>query len=261
MRSIGPLLLGLTCLAAAAPGSAQTSFGRALIVGEGEVFVGEPANGNAFRPGRVYVYRKVAGLWKEAARLTAPKPERADGFGSGLALAGSTLFVARSDGSSIQVFDKQTNGSWKAMGAIATTGATEGPLGPMVGVGDWLFLGLPGRALGGRSGGGGRGGQQEANLTPGAVIVYRRGTDGEWAQRVRLAAAEPAPGDAFGSAIALADGVAMIGAPGAKERAGAVYPFLFDSISRNWQQFTALQAREPQANEAFGSSVTLVSGK
>ena len=256
MRNIPPLLFSIACLAAAAPGTAQTSFGRSLLVGDGEVIVGEPANGNSFRPGRVYVYRKIAGVWKESAQLSAPKPERADGFGSALALAGQTLFVGQRDGAIIHVFDKQPNGAWKATGTITTATEAEGPIATMIGSGDWLFLGLPGRTVGGRGGGGGRGGQQTAIPTAGSVIVYNRGT-GDWSQSMRLAAAEPAAGDAFGSAIMMANDVALIGAPGVKERAGAVFPYTFNSASRRWVLGTPLQAREPQANEAFGSSIAL----
>ena len=256
-----PLLIGIACLVAAAQASAQTSFGRALVIGDGEVIVGEPANNNAFRPGRVYVYRKTAGVWREAARLTAPDTGRADGFGSALALSGSTLFVSKGDGATIHVFNKQA-GVWKAAGTLTTpAGPIEGPLGAMAAIGDWLFVGLPGRALGGRGGGGGGGrGGQQANASAGAVIVFQRGEDKEWRQRVRLVAHEPAAGDGFGSAMALADGMALIGAPGAKERQGAVYSFAYHTELRSWMQGNVLQAREPQANEAFGSSLVLQNG-
>ncbi len=259
MRSVRALLIGAASLAAAWPVNAQTNFGRALVVGNGEVIVGEPAQGNAFRPGRIYVYRKVEGAWKEAARVSAPEAQRADGFGNALALTGSTLFVGQGDGSTIHVLTKHANGSWKATGTVATGGAADGPIGPMVAQGDYLFLGLPGRGAGGGrqgggGGGGGRGGQPQT-LTPGAVVVFQRGADGAYTQLTRLAASDASDGDSFGAAIAVAEGLVLIGAPGAKERAGAVYPFRL--ANGNWQQGSPLQAREPQANEAFGSSVAL----
>ncbi len=258
MHRVQIAMLSFAALAATSPVAAQTSFGRALVVGEGEVIVGEPASGNAFRPGRVYIYRKVEGVWREAARLSAPEAQRADGFGSSLALSGSTLFVGERDGSTIRVFNKAPNGTWRAASTIATSTSVEGALGPMVAFGDYLLLGLPGRALGGRGGGGGgRGGQPQANLTPGAVVVLQRGADGEYMQRIRLAASDASAGDSFGASIAVDNDVVLIGAPGAKERAGTVYAFRLDPTTRMWQQGSVLQPREPQANEAFGSSIAM----
>ena len=67
--------------------SSFTNFGVAVLVGDREVFAGEPAN--YARPGTVYVYRKGATLqdsWREVATLTAPDATVGDTFGSSLAL-------------------------------------------------------------------------------------------------------------------------------------------------------------------------------
>ena len=72
-----------------APPFAQ--FGGAVLVGDGEVFAGESQN--QFRPGLVYVFRKTGASWVEAATIASPKSAVGDGFGSSLALDGSTLFV------------------------------------------------------------------------------------------------------------------------------------------------------------------------
>src|SRR5687767_7344829 len=79
-------------------------FGGAVLVGDGEVFAGESAN--QFRPGIVYVYRKSGASWSEAAQITAPKAAVGDGFGSALALDGSTLFVG-AGATAVHVFTKQ----------------------------------------------------------------------------------------------------------------------------------------------------------
>jgi choice-of-anchor B domain-containing protein len=245
--------MGLALLAIAAPATAQVAFGRGVAVGENEVLVGEPAQGNAFRSGRVYVYRKNGTTWREAGRLTAATPARADGFGGSLTLAGNTLFVGERDGT-LAVFTK-TAGAWKRAGSVPSA---EGANGPMVAAGDWLLRGAPGVMVvtGGRQGGGGGRGGNAPPATPGTVFVYKRAASGEWTEAARLTAPESAPGNGFGSAIALGDGVALIGAPGAKERAGVVYSFRVDG-NGNWTPGTPLQSREPQANEMFGSSVSL----
>ena len=69
----------------------RLGFGSVVLVGDGEVFVGESANN--FRPVTVYVYRKVNGGWREVAKLSAPEPAVYDRFGSALALDGDRLFV------------------------------------------------------------------------------------------------------------------------------------------------------------------------
>ncbi|MEX2283562.1 MAG: choice-of-anchor B family protein [Gemmatimonadota bacterium] len=257
MRSVRPFLIGLAAFSLAVPAVAQTRFGQAVAVGDGEVIIGEPASGNAFRPGRVYVYRKVGGVWKETARLSAAQPQRADGFGGTIALSGSNLFVAERDWTAIRVFTKQS-GTWRATGSIAP-GTIAGPVAAMVASGDWLFLGTPGQApggRGGRGGGGGRGGQPQAPPQPGAVLAYKRGANGQWTQQSTLVAADASAGDLFGSALSRAERALLVGAPGARERAGAVYSFQLDGAG-NWQPVRTLQAREPQANDAFGSSVAI----
>ena len=71
--------------------STFVGFGGAVLVGDGEIFVGEAANN--FRPGTVYVYRRGGSAWQEAASLTAPNGAVGDQFGSALALDGTRLFV------------------------------------------------------------------------------------------------------------------------------------------------------------------------
>ena len=243
---------------AARPAAAQIRFGTAVVVGGGEVMVGEPAQGNAFRPGQVLIYRKSGATWSEAAKLTAPDAQRADGFGAPLAIAGSTLFVGQ--GETLHVFRKDANGTWQVSGRINPMTAQGENFGAaMAAAGDWLLVGAPPRAQGGRRGGGGGrrggGGPAQAAQPPGAVYAFRRSVNGQWTQAGRLAASDAGASDQFGASIAMVEGRALIGAPGRNERTGAAY--LFRLGSSGWQQDgDAITAREPQANELFGSSVT-----
>jgi choice-of-anchor B domain-containing protein len=254
------LLVGLLIVAAAAvaPADAQIRFGSAVAVAAGEVIVGEPAGGNAFRPGQVLIYRKSGGAWREAARLTSPDAQRADGFGAPLAVAGNTMFVGQ--GELLHVFRRAAGGAWQAAGRITPVAAQGENFGAAIATaGEWLLVGAPPRAQGGRRGGGGGGrrgggGQAQAEQPPGAVYLFRRGADGQWTQAGRLTASDASNGDQFGAAIAMADGRALIGAPGRSERTGAAY--LFRLNAGGWQQEgDAITAREPQANEMFGDAV------
>src|SRR6187549_308946 len=81
----------VTPVDAARSSTELAQFGGAVLVGDGEVFAAE--SNNQFRPGIVYVYRKNGASWTEAMQLMAPKPAVSDGFGSSMALDGSTLFI------------------------------------------------------------------------------------------------------------------------------------------------------------------------
>jgi choice-of-anchor B domain-containing protein len=223
MRCLPAVFLSLVLLTApAAPALAQSSgFGLDVVVGDGELIIGEPNNN--FRPGTVYVYRKSGDVWQEAARLQAADAERADGFGAVLARAGDTLFVAQRGGL-LHLFERD-GGNWRPRGTLTVDGLTGpdpgcgqqyGYCGTDFGIalaaeGDWMLIGKPGRAASG-GGRGGRGTPQPAE--PGAVYVFHRGEAGSWTQQGSL---EPAggivPGDGFGSSIALSRGRAFVGAP------------------------------------------------
>jgi choice-of-anchor B domain-containing protein len=223
-------------------------YGGALIIGDGEIIVGEPNNN--LRPGMVYVYRRTGGAWREAAALTAPDARVGDGFGATLAMSGATLYVG-SRGGPVHVFRK-TGTTWRAAETLA--GPESAPPGFGVAIaasGDWLLVGAPGSAAGGRGRGAGPG-------IPGAVFAYRRGTGGQWSQPQRLAAPDSlAAGAFFGIAIGIAEGRALIGASGTSERAGMVHSFRLDSASGQWTSTGSLQARGLQATEAFGSSIVI----
>src|SRR5688500_4214378 len=105
------LAFSLVLCAVAAPLAAQSgSFGNSVVIGADELIIGEP--NNFFRPGLVYVYRRNGDMWREAMRLQAPEPARADGFGAVLAASGNPLFVAQRGGG-VHMFRRDGN-TWRA---------------------------------------------------------------------------------------------------------------------------------------------------
>ncbi|HEX6133128.1 MAG TPA: choice-of-anchor B family protein [Longimicrobiales bacterium] len=273
MRFTPRLLLCLALLTlAVAPASAQSgSFGTSVVIGEDELLIAEP--NNHFRPGLVYVYRKSGDEWREAAQLKAPDSERADGFGTVLAATGSTLFVGQR-GARIHVFEKQGT-AWRHAGLLATDGIAGadapcnqyGYCGTHFGItlaaaGDWLFVGEPGSVPGEAPRA--RPNQEPAPQAPGVVHVFRR-ADGSWTRQGRLQPAGSAPGDAFGAAIVLANGRALIGAPnqaapedGTLQRSGRVYEFALENGT--WREAGTI-AGEPEVNAAFGAALALDGGR
>ena len=275
MRSSQRLLLCGAVLAAAlfsaqitssatsamAPAPMFNGFGGAVLVGDGEVFVGEAAN--QFRPGTVYIYRKTGGAWQEAATLRQPNAEVFDDFGSSLTLDGSRLFVGAGP-DEVHVFTKQGT-NWTHAGSIAASAVTAGgddevQFGNAVAVsGDWLLVGQQVN-LGGRGGrrGGGRGGQAAPPPPPGKVYAFRRGADGRYAHASTIVSPDDeTAGDGFGSAIALAGDTGLIGAAGQTNRAGLVHEFTVDEAG-TWTKVRDFAPQGVGDNETFGAALAVL---
>ena len=248
-------VLALTTFAFRAVPAARSAelmgFGAAVLVGDGEVFVGEAAN--QFRPGMVYVYRKAGAGWQAAATLTKPDAAVGDRFGASLTLDGNRLFVGAGT-DAVHVFEKQAD-AWTHRAAIATTavaGAENVQFGSIGAAGDWLLIGQQVIA-------GGRGGRG-ANTPPppaGKVYAFKRGGDGAYAFTTTVVSPEQDPaGDNFGSAIALTATTALIGASGQSARAGLVHEFELDA-SGAWTRTRSFAPQGVGPNEAFGSRIFL----
>ena len=265
-------------------------FGGAVLVGDGEVFAGESAN--QFRPGIVYVYRKTGGSWVEAMQLTAPKAAVSDGFGSSLALDGSTLFVGAGP-TSVHVFTKQ-GAVWTFASTIdaasvpmppaaapAPAPATPPPAGTpqtpaaapatnvarfgtaIAAAGDWLLVGKEvvggrGRGIPQAAPGGGRAGGPAPAAPSGAVFAFKRSGSGQYAYHATIAsAAADAAGDRFGTSVALAGTMAIIGAPGQASGSGVVHEFGLDAADGQWKSQRTFAAVGLPPNGAFGTLVSL----
>ena len=277
MASIRTLGLSLAALAVSvAPAAAQSgSFGNSVVIDGDALIVGEP--NTSFRPGTVYVYRKVGDGWVESSRLTAPDAERADGFGAVLALNGNTLFVASRDGR-IDAFER-SGLTWAFSSTLDTDEILaldprcnyNGYCGVDYGLalaseGAWLLVGQAGlqtelSRLRQRR----RGGDENAPPEPsGVVYAYRLGADGRWTEQQRFGSPAAAGGDAFGAAIALTGERALIGAPGASlgdgELEGAGRVFEYRLIDGAWRESGELTA-EAEAEAAFGAELTAQGGR
>ena len=244
MRSSVRLLLCVSAFAAAflttridLRGATVTNmalFGGAVLVGDGEVFAGESAN--QFRPGIVYVYRKSGGAWAEAMQLTAPKAAVSDGFGTSLALDGSTLFVGAGP-TAVHVFTKQ-GAVWTfastvdaatvpmppaataapatppAAGAPAAAAAAPAPNtarfgGAIAASGDWLLVGkeiVGGRGRGLPQGAAGGGATPPPAAPAGAVFAFKRSGSGQYAYHSTIASAAADAGGNGGACNAAGSG-------------------------------------------------------
>jgi hypothetical protein len=111
--------------------------------------------------------------------------------------------------------------------AVAISGAT-------------ALVGADGKAVGGHE-------------AAGAVYVFVYSGAG-WQQQAEITDPSPAANDGFGTSVALADGTAVIGAPGA---AGGGAAYVFSGSGATWSQEAQLTDPGTTSGDSFGSAVAL----
>jgi choice-of-anchor B domain-containing protein len=241
-------------------------FGTAVLVGDREVFAGEPAN--HARPGTVYIYRKgasVADPWREVATITAPDGKVGDAFGSSLALGEGRLFVGAGP-LAVHVFEKRDS-AWTFAGTVAAKGVPGENVRfgrALAATGEYVFIGREPVNLSGRGRGpifpqpGAAANQPPPALPAGAVYVFKRSASGAFEHAATLTASgSETAGDNFGHAVAASGSMLLVGASGHATRTGTVHEYALGadgawSFQRN---FTALSA---QTNDLFGAQLSLV---
>ena len=268
MRSLQRVLACVAVLIVCAFADRAASFmqfGAAVLVGDREVFAGEPAN-NA-RPGTVYIYRKGANLsdaWREVATLTAPDATVGDAFGSSLALGEGRLFVGAGP-LSVHVFEKRDT-TWTFAGTIAAKGVPGDNVRfgrALAAAGEYLFIGREPVNLSERGRGaffpqpGAAANQPPPPMPAGAVYVFKRNASGAFAHAATLTASgSDTAGDNFGHAVAAAGGMLLVSASGHATRTGIVHEFGLgsDGAWTSPRSFTPLSA---QTNDLFGAQISM----
>lgn len=228
---------------------ANAEFGAALARSGDTLAIGAPGQG----PGVVYIYTSpVAGTWNLQATLSASGGQVGDRFGTAVALAGNTLLVG-ADG------DDQGRGTAYAFNRSGTVWAlptqllaADGAAGDGFGAAVALDAGhaLIGAPLEGESGTG-------AVFARGAAYLFERISPTTWAQPVKLLANLPAAGDAFGFAVALDSGLALVGAPFANLQSGRIS--IFQDIGVGWSATAELGSAFTQAGARLGWSLSVAS--
>ena len=96
---------------------------------------------------------------------------------------------------------------------------------------------------------------QVARGAPGVVHAFAREGTAPWRHAGRFAPTDSAGAEGFGATLALSGDWAVVGAPLAGERAGAVY--VFQRSGATWSQRARLAPADGQQGDAFGSSLAL----
>ncbi|NKB89974.1 MAG: choice-of-anchor B family protein [Acidobacteria bacterium] len=211
--------------------------------------------------GSVYAYmRDEDGLWYPAATVSADSADAGDRFGAAVAHHGDRLIVG-APGSDENWGDayifEMTDGQWSQVAYLTgdrpepmdeSDGAemdengeeadppTPSRFGSAVAIaGDWAMVGAP-----------------MENQRAGSAYVYQRGDDGMWSQASVLGGDISEGNDTFGSALAMSDHEALVGAPGVN-RMGAVRRFVRDGDE--WTRAASLLPFEDTVPQRFGSSI------
>ncbi len=233
------LLLSISFLI---PFSAEAqSFGGSIAITDHHVFVGE--TGNLAFPGEVYIYPLND---PETEPFILSVNQDLERFGRSIAAHGETLFVGASEANEARgaVYVFRYNGStWQQVAHLSASDATIGDR-----FGDFLALdhqtilvGAPGRMQ-----------------STGAVYVFTENGNGSFTQTAVLTAQDSAIGDGFGTALAIEDTIAVIGAPAKSDNQGAAYAFFYGSDG--WTQVGKLAPDVLTERSRMGISVALNQG-
>lgn len=235
------------------------SFGRSITVSGDTALIGafnNDALGADFNRGSVYVFTRSGTTWAQEAKLVAADGARNHFFGASLDLSGETALVGAPFDNSLLGFRRgsayvftRVGGTWVQQAKIVpATGEPYDQFGASVALsGDTALIGSEGDDVGG-------------NSDQGAAYVFT-GSGPAWVQQARLLATDGGERDRFGAAVALVDGIAMVGAAGdtvggAASRGSA---YMYTRVGAAWTQQARLLAADGAADDTFGS-VLAISG-
>ena len=251
-----PLLALQLAQLTASDGAAHDNFGYSIAISGDTALVGAPFHtvGVAVHQGAAYVFTRSNGSWIQQAQLTANDGAANDTFGVSVALSGNTALVAASnrdvgvhtDQGCAYVFVRSGT-TWTQQARLtASDGAAYDRFGCRVALsGNTAIAGVYTDDIG-------------AHADQGSACVFTRsGTS--WSQQAKLTAADGAAGDWFGYWVAVSGNTAVVGAPyddiGGRANQGSAC--VFTRSGSKWKQKTKLTAGKGEANDYFGSAVSV----
>jgi hypothetical protein len=200
------------------------------------------SSSTGLQSGAAYIYTRSGDFWSQQAKLTPGDAAASDYFGGSVAIDGNTAVIGtwRKNNYIGAAYVFVRSGSvWNQQAKLtASDGASGDDFGWAVSVsGDTVAVGA----------------YNKNNMT-GAVYVFVR--DGStWNQQAKLTADDGAANDAFGYSLSVADDTAVVGAWRKNNFSGTAYVFTRSGAS--WIQQAKLVARDGEANDLFGFSVSV----
>jgi hypothetical protein len=217
------------------------AFGRAVAATDaGSVVGGDTC--------AMYVFEKnSAGQYQEVSKLLA-------GSGAswgGVAATGSG-WVAGFNGSSVYVFEKNSTGQYEQVNKlVASDGAAGDLFGSTVAATDNNMVVI------------GAIGDDDKGNRSGSVYVFEKNSTGQFEQVSKLVASDGAAYDNFGSAVAAADGLVVVGATYTDEtrlHSGSVYVFEKNSTGQYEQVSKLVSSDGAAAKNLFGRDLAVTGG-
>lgn len=227
--------------------------GYAVALSGSEVIAGAPKHSaGGLGSGAAYIYeQKEDGTWIEAIKLSDGETASEDQFGISVAISGNLAIsgaqqdddVAPNAGAAY-IFERSGT-LWLQRTKLVADDAKAGDLfGNTVAIsGETVVIGAPGA--------------DDAGPESGAAYVFTYLGD-EWVQRAKLIGDDTSMFDHFGTAVAVHENTALIGAHGKDEGAedsGAAYIFVRNGVA--WIQQAKLAHRNPVPGDQFGHAVAI----
>lgn len=228
-------------------------FGQSVALSGDTAVVGD--YGDALSTGAAFVFERRDGRWTRRAKLVPPDAEGYDAVGRHVAISHDTIVATAhgdddngSDAGAIHVFVR--NGTaWRFETKLI---AGDGEAGDRFGTSVALDRGtIIVGAVGDR---------RPNGLRTGSAYVFRR-RDGAWIEQAKLIPSDGGHRDLFGSAVAVEDDLAVVGArwnDAAGNQSGAAY--LFTRENGSWRERARLAASDADEIRELGRSVALSGG-
>ena len=233
--------------------SSGDQLGFAVAISGNEVITGAP-NHSAGGPssGAAYIFeQKDGGAWVENIKLSDGETASEDQFGISVAIHGNLAISGAQQNDDIApnagaayIFER-SNVLWLERAKIIANDAKAGDLfGNTVAIsGETVLIGAPG--------------VDDAGPEAGAVYVFGRSGD-NWIQQAKLIGNDIGTFDRFGTAIAIHENTAIVGAYGKDEGGvdtGAAY--VFGRNGTSWIQQAKLRHRNAVQGDLFGFAVAV----
>ncbi len=201
----------------------------------------------------------LGSAFAQIAKLTDSDSEPDDNFGYSLATSGTTVVIGawqndslRANSGAAYVFERVSgSNNWNQVIKLIPDNAdfAGDEFGKAVAIdGNWLIVGAQF--------------DDEAGKDRGAAYVFERNPSvgSTWNQVAKLTASDSAFRDFFGQTVAISGTRAVVGAPEDDDvgnQSGSAYVFERNPADGNWNQVAKLTANDGEANDIFGSSVTI----
>ncbi|MGH7491929.1 MAG: hypothetical protein ACREOO_05995, partial [bacterium] len=234
-------------------------FGNSVALAGDYALIGAP--GERAERGAAYVFKRdssgASEVWREQFRLQASDANAGDFFGLTVALEHDWAVIGAygdderaGNAGAVYLFQREPSGGQETWNEKAKLIAGDGKAEDFFGIalamsGDVLCIGAYG--------------DDTRADHAGAAYVFKRfasPSDAEWRQQAKLTASDGAADDDFGSAVAIANDYALVGAL-MQFSAGPGAAYLFKSSAGQWLELEKLEAPDAELNDRFGNAVAL----